>query len=223
MRSDAKFLYEEEKTRTTKKAVVMNGPRPSPLMINKDSHFIRKPSSSSSDHQNNNNKIIRKPIIIYTQSPKIIHTKAQDFMALVQRLTGKSPPTSNNNNSNNEASDNFGSSLSDGSNNSIKQQMNHHQWKKSEVDETSSALRRDDDDDKKGGASIHHHDQFSPNSSLLSFADMPLFTPNSSSDIFCSSSTRSLLFKHSDSSPYGILGNLISPSGLEFIKELPEY
>ncbi|MED6194502.1 hypothetical protein PIB30_029150 [Stylosanthes scabra] len=234
MRSDAKFFYgfqqEEEKTMTTKKAV-MNGPRPSPLMINKDSHMIRKPSSSSSDQ----NKI-RKPIIIYTQSPKIIHTKAQDFMALVQRLTGKSPTSNSkqkqhkNNNSNNEASDNFGSSLSDGSNNSssIKQQI-HHQWKKSEVDETSSALRRDDDDDyggddddKKRGASIHH--QYSPNSSLLNFADMPLFTPNSSSDIFCSSSsTRSLLFKHSDSSPYGILGNLISPSGLEFINELPEY
>ncbi|XLR01885.1 hypothetical protein S83_068083 [Arachis hypogaea] len=208
MRRDSRFFhgFQEEKKTTTKKAVI-NDPRPSPLMINKDSHLIQKPSSEQ-----------RKPIIIYTVSPKIIHTKAQDFMALVQRLTGMS-----SSNSNNEASENFGSSLSDVSNNSsgIKQQQ---------MNETSSALRRDNDiihedndddygDNKKPGASIH---QYSPNTtSLMNFADMPLFTPNSSSDIFCSS--RSLLFKHSDSSPYGILGNLISPSGLEFIKELPEY
>ncbi|KAK2635191.1 hypothetical protein Ddye_029983 [Dipteronia dyeriana] len=66
----------------------INGPRPSPLKLNKDSHTIQKPTSSSSlappqQHRNG-------PVIIYTHSPKIIHTQARDFMALVQKLTGHS-------------------------------------------------------------------------------------------------------------------------------------
>ncbi|XP_057952034.1 VQ motif-containing protein 20 [Malania oleifera] len=72
--------------------------RPS-LKISKDSHSIKKPppssppSSSSSvggaaaaskPHQQ------RHPVIIYTHSPKVIHTHPRDFMALVQKLTGLS-------------------------------------------------------------------------------------------------------------------------------------
>ncbi|KAK7390871.1 hypothetical protein VNO78_19028 [Psophocarpus tetragonolobus] len=147
----------------------MNGPRPSPLVINKDSQMIRKPSTKRIN-----------PIIIYTQSPKVIHTKAKDFMALVQRLTGRS--STNDTSPPQETSENFGSSLSDGSNNNST--------------ETSSPLV-----------------QRSPST------DIPLFTPNSS-DFFCSS--LSSVYKYSDS-PYGVLGSLISPSALEFIKELPEY
>ncbi|XP_038893302.1 VQ motif-containing protein 8, chloroplastic [Benincasa hispida] len=61
------------------KSCEINGPRPSPLLIHKDSRFIRKPQ-------------LRQPVIIYTHSPKIIHTQPKDFMALVQRLTGFNPP-----------------------------------------------------------------------------------------------------------------------------------
>ena len=50
--------------------------RPSPLKIGKESQTIEKQR--------------RQPVIIYTHSPKIIHTQARDFMALVQRLTGLS-------------------------------------------------------------------------------------------------------------------------------------
>ncbi|KAL7171195.1 hypothetical protein ACSBR2_035940 [Camellia fascicularis] len=58
--------------------MVINGSRPTPLrIINKDSHVIHK--------QRN-----QQPIITYTKSPKIIHAKPRDFMALVQRLTGLS-------------------------------------------------------------------------------------------------------------------------------------
>ena len=41
----------------------------------------------------------RAPVIIYTHSPKTIHTNPKDFMALVQKLTGMSPteqPTNHN-------------------------------------------------------------------------------------------------------------------------------
>nr|GMC69489.1 VQ motif-containing protein 20-like [Ipomoea batatas] len=34
----------------------------------------------------------RHPVIIYTHSPKVIHTQPKDFMALVQKLTGFSRP-----------------------------------------------------------------------------------------------------------------------------------
>ncbi|XP_061339434.1 VQ motif-containing protein 8, chloroplastic-like [Gastrolobium bilobum] len=191
---------------------VINGARPSSLLINKDSHLIRKPSVSSTNFvaQNKHQKV---PIIIYTQSPKVIHTKPQDFMALVQRLTGKSSTNGDVSTAttvslphqpNQEASLNSGSSLSDVSNNkSIKLKWMHQGA--SDGDETNSALRRDDKTCVKGGASFQH----SP--SNLDFADMPLFTPNSS-----------VVYKYSDS-PFGILGSLISPSGLEFMKELPEY
>lgn len=85
----------------------------SPLKINKASHLIKKspsnslPSSSSSSSLYNglaattstttpilphhHQQQPRHPVIIYTHSPKIIHTHPRDFMALVQKLTGLSP------------------------------------------------------------------------------------------------------------------------------------
>ncbi|KGN52621.2 hypothetical protein Csa_008052 [Cucumis sativus] len=62
------------------KSSEINGPRPSPLLIHNHSRLIRKPVQ------------LRQPLIIYTHSPKIIHTHPKDFMALVQRLTGCNPP-----------------------------------------------------------------------------------------------------------------------------------
>ncbi|KAI3411393.1 BHLH domain-containing protein [Psidium guajava] len=80
---------------------------PPPLKTSRDSRSIKKPSPSSSSssttaaaaapflaaaaakpsHQQQQQ---RHPVIIYTHSPKIIHTQPRDFMALVQKLTGLS-------------------------------------------------------------------------------------------------------------------------------------
>ncbi|XP_028800173.1 VQ motif-containing protein 20 [Neltuma alba] len=64
---------------------------PPPLKVHKDSHAIKKSSppppsllSSSTKPQQ------RHPVIIYTHSPRVIHTHPRDFMALVQKLTGLS-------------------------------------------------------------------------------------------------------------------------------------
>ncbi|KAK2973833.1 hypothetical protein RJ640_011761 [Escallonia rubra] len=76
---------------------------PSSLKISKDSHFIKKappstpPSSSSSSSLSCMATLgprpqQRRPVIIYTHSPKIIHTHPRDFMALVQKLTGYTRP-----------------------------------------------------------------------------------------------------------------------------------
>ncbi|XP_052179774.1 VQ motif-containing protein 20-like [Diospyros lotus] len=70
------------------------------LKINKDSHLIKKsssssplPPSSSSSSATSSAKPQQQrhhPVIIYTHSPKVIHTHPRDFMALVQKLTGLS-------------------------------------------------------------------------------------------------------------------------------------
>ncbi|AES76679.1 hypothetical protein MtrunA17_Chr6g0484311 [Medicago truncatula] len=93
---------------TTKSNTNVNGLLPPHLKINKDSHFIKKsspspPSSSSSSSSSTSSAMMntmvasnkppqqhRSPVIIYTHSPRVIHTQPKDFMALVQKLTGLS-------------------------------------------------------------------------------------------------------------------------------------
>ncbi|KAL4278151.1 hypothetical protein GQ457_03G026050 [Hibiscus cannabinus] len=132
-----------------RKEVTMNGVRPTPLKINDHSHLIQKPSSPA--HR-------QGPIIIYTHSPKIIHTQARDFMALVQRLTGLSrshPQTA------------------------TLRPRNNHEVNRQEDNETSSAITFTVTDDQNGGSGDV------PTAMNPFLADMPLFTP-SSTDLFCS-------------------------------------
>ncbi|GMH01904.1 hypothetical protein Nepgr_003743 [Nepenthes gracilis] len=80
--------------------VTINGTRPSPLKTNRQ--YCRpvtpRPSSSFSNFTTAETTTTvaaahrprREPVIIYTHSPKVIHTHARDFMALVQELTGLS-------------------------------------------------------------------------------------------------------------------------------------
>jgi hypothetical protein len=74
----------------------LQGPRPTPLRINKDSHKIKKPPLAPQQQQQQQQQLPppRQPIIIYTVSPKVIHTTPGDFMNLVQRLTGSSSSSS---------------------------------------------------------------------------------------------------------------------------------
>ncbi|XP_020263862.1 nuclear speckle RNA-binding protein B-like [Asparagus officinalis] len=57
----------------------VQGPRPTPLKVRKDFDKFKKPPHPPQH---------RPPVIIYTVSPKVIHTNPSDFMSLVQRLTG---------------------------------------------------------------------------------------------------------------------------------------
>lgn len=63
--------------------VQMQGPRPTPLNVNRScstsSEMIKKPVPKNRR---------RSPVIVYLRSPTIIHVKPQDFMRLVQSLTG---------------------------------------------------------------------------------------------------------------------------------------
>ena len=67
----------------------LQGPRPTPLRININSHKFKKPPLAPQAQP-------RLPVIIYMVSPKIIHTTPNEFMSLVQRLTGSSSSSSNN-------------------------------------------------------------------------------------------------------------------------------
>ncbi|KAK8579475.1 hypothetical protein V6N13_142683 [Hibiscus sabdariffa] len=149
-----------------RKEVMMNGVRPTPLKINNHSHLIQKPlPSSSADHPMQHQQQKRQgPIIIYTQSPKIIHTQARDFMALVQRLTGLSR------------------SDPEAETATLRPRKNRQ-----EDNETSSGIT----DDQNGvcGVVVAVGDvakTTTTESAMNPFlADMPLFTP-SSTDFFCS-------------------------------------
>ncbi|XP_074573572.1 protein MKS1-like [Curcuma longa] len=71
----------------------LQGPRPSPLKVGKESHKIRKPPIVPPRHRpppagDPPPPRPRDPVIIYTVSPKIIHIEPTEFMTLVQRLTG---------------------------------------------------------------------------------------------------------------------------------------
>lgn len=73
----------------------LQGPRPTPLKVRKDSYKIKKPPMAPQPSQPPQQPPLhRPPVIIYTVSPKVIHTSASDFMALVQRLTGSSSSSS---------------------------------------------------------------------------------------------------------------------------------
>ncbi|KAK8673729.1 hypothetical protein V6N13_112044 [Hibiscus sabdariffa] len=81
---------------TPKRQLQIQGPRPAPLKVSKDSHRIRKPPhppphaaaavpppAAAADQR-------RQPVIIYAVSPKVIHANESEFMSIVQRYTGLS-------------------------------------------------------------------------------------------------------------------------------------
>ncbi|XP_042495744.1 nuclear speckle RNA-binding protein B-like [Macadamia integrifolia] len=84
----------------SRKEVQIQGPRPPPLKVRKDSYKIKKPPLAPQSQPQPQpqpqpqQQPPRRPVIIYTVSPKVIHTTASDFMTLVQRLTGPNSTSS---------------------------------------------------------------------------------------------------------------------------------
>ncbi|KAE8713517.1 hypothetical protein F3Y22_tig00110206pilonHSYRG00037 [Hibiscus syriacus] len=146
-----------------RKEMMLNGVRPSPLSINKESHLIQK-SSSSADQQKQQQQRRKGVVITYTHTPKIIHTQARDFMALVQRLTGLSR-------SDREANEDTAAVLPS------RPKKNDEINIRQEDNESCSAITDESVGDVPTTASVGGMKPF--------FADMPLFTP-SSTDFFCS-------------------------------------
>ncbi|KAJ1270945.1 hypothetical protein BS78_06G090000 [Paspalum vaginatum] len=82
----------------------LQGPRPPRLNVRTESHAIKKPSAAppgQAGRRGDQQQLLlhtqqqapaRAPVIIYDASPKVIHAKPSEFMALVQRLTGPGAP-----------------------------------------------------------------------------------------------------------------------------------
>jgi hypothetical protein len=68
----------------------LQGPRPPPLKICRESHKIGKSVPAVSAVPSIPMISRSEPVIIHMHSPQIIHAEVQDFMTLVQRLTGSS-------------------------------------------------------------------------------------------------------------------------------------
>ncbi|GLJ23051.1 hypothetical protein SUGI_0435020 [Cryptomeria japonica] len=85
---------EEEKARKSYKRSALQGPRPPPLKISKAGiekiGMSKQQQHQEQPPQQQQQRQRQQPVIIYTRSPEVIHTKPQDFMQLVQRLTGPS-------------------------------------------------------------------------------------------------------------------------------------
>nr|XP_043620332.1 VQ motif-containing protein 8, chloroplastic-like [Erigeron canadensis] len=194
---------DDHKQPTTKSGVVINGPRPTPLKLKQGSHTI---------HKQQFQKQIRPPIIIYTHSPEVIHTKPHEFMALVQKLTGASK---------------------DHQQQEIKKRLlkqvdheynNRNDHKEVCNNDSTTSVTHDEKLDKMMRLA-NTSPMFNPPSNP-SVNDIPLFTPNAN-DYFCSPHRRFYGFSdHMVSSSPNLNASLISPSGgsmLEIFKGLPEY
>lgn len=68
----------------------LQGLRPSPLQVSHCSSMIKKASHGNvGNRMNSSSSKVINPVVIYLRSPKIIHVRPEEFMSLVQRLTGK--------------------------------------------------------------------------------------------------------------------------------------
>ncbi|KAL4339307.1 hypothetical protein GQ457_08G011570 [Hibiscus cannabinus] len=77
----------------------LQGPRPSALSVGGNSSATTTTMIEKSSH-NNGDRIARviKPVVIYLRSPKIIQVRPEEFMSVVQRLTGKDSTNDSRNN-----------------------------------------------------------------------------------------------------------------------------
>ncbi|KAJ8510422.1 hypothetical protein OPV22_000856 [Ensete ventricosum] len=210
----------------------INGSRPAPLKIHKDSHLIHKASSSSSSSSSTSTSITTSshqqqrhhPVIIYTHSPKVIHTQTRDFMALVQKLTGLSrsaadddstslpPAPSPSKTSRKHKDDNRAAASASDDSSSSSENCNSFGG---DVHVTCSSLAT------AGAISPIYLEHLPPLNPFLS--EMPLFTPNSS-DIFCSSTS---FYRYPDPSLFSPsvsnMDNAISPSVMDATNTYHEY
>lgn len=200
---------------------------PGPLKINKDSHFIRKSSSSSSSSSSSAASSLgifigtggtpskppqhRQPVIIYTHSPKVIHTHPKDFMALVQKLTGLSRSEEDHHQSSSRTKSenrNSAAAAEDESNRISKIGDEDHDNDSSSVITDESSFLSPILDPPPGGANF--------------LANMPILPPNSA-DFMCANQQ---LYNCGD--PFYLMQNMrssisSSSSGFDAINEFQDY
>lgn len=174
---------------------------PPPLKISKDSHSIKKSTLPQLRHH---------PVIIYTHSPKVIHTHPRDFKALVQKLTGMSRPDEES--VKDKRSSDPKSSNSD---------MDDGKKIVGNDDNEFSSLTREENFGSLGDQINSCIDQRSPY-----FSNIPIFTPNLG-DFMCPKS--SSIYNYTDPGDfmcpksYYTDSLLLNPIGNGSIKEFQEH
>ncbi|XVF53902.1 hypothetical protein PTKIN_Ptkin05aG0137000 [Pterospermum kingtungense] len=200
---------------------------PSPLKVCKDSHMIKKSSSSSSSSSAASSLGItgtakpqqqRHPVIIYTHSPKVIHTHPKDFMALVQKLTGLSRNEDDHHNHQNNAPN----------------QPKAEKRTSSSVEEDNKRINVNDDNESSSIITDENCEgQVNSSSSFATpplfealaappfLTNIPIFTPNSV-DFLC---VNQPFYNHTDSLFFtpNMRSSISSSSGLEGMNEFRDY
>jgi len=74
------FIQVKNKMPSSKRSLQDPNSRPPPLKVTKDCFKAKKLVQAD----------LRSPVIFHMHSPKVIHTRPQDFMRVVQMLTGQS-------------------------------------------------------------------------------------------------------------------------------------
>ncbi|KAH6785842.1 hypothetical protein C2S51_038297 [Perilla frutescens var. frutescens] len=72
----------------------LQGRRPPPLRLNNESRKIRKQEAAAKAKSHHHHHPPPSPVIIYTVSPEPIHVHKNEFMSVVQRLTGSNSSSS---------------------------------------------------------------------------------------------------------------------------------
>ncbi|WOG96746.1 hypothetical protein DCAR_0416082 [Daucus carota subsp. sativus] len=193
----------------------------SPLKINKDSHFIKKsPSTSSTSSSTIANCTPaapkpqqRHPVIIYTHSPKVIHTHPRDFMALVQKLTGLSQSKEDQAAAKNPKSEPGNENKGDHPNKGM--MIN-------DDNESTSVITDENGSNSMGDGQVNScfvppiFDPPNPG-----FNNIPIFTPTSY-DLLCSSQPY-YNFHHDPMFLMPTMRNSISSSTLDGFKDFPDF
>ncbi|XP_027123441.2 VQ motif-containing protein 20-like [Coffea arabica] len=218
----------------------------SPLKINRDSHFIKKSSPSSSSSSSSSSLVNkpaqqRHPVIIYTHSPKVIHTHPKDFMALVQKLTGLSrsseddqiispapPPPPET-----KVEPNFQDDFTDDNNNKNMMVNNDNKGGTMNDDNESTSVVTDEIENN-GSSGTTAGDIGQVNSSCFvtppppifdppnpCFNNIPFFNPSPATDFFC---TAQPFYNYSDSLFFmPNIRSSLSSATLDGMKELPDF
>ncbi|XP_066384580.1 VQ motif-containing protein 8, chloroplastic-like [Miscanthus floridulus] len=72
----------------------LRGPRPLPLKVSSSSSSRGSSPPTTTSNKAPSTTTKKQPVIVYEHTPKVIHARPQEFMTVVQRLTGKPPATS---------------------------------------------------------------------------------------------------------------------------------
>ncbi|KAE8721683.1 VQ motif-containing protein 8 [Hibiscus syriacus] len=202
------------------------------LKVSRESHFIKKSSAAAASSLGVSGTVKpppqqqRHPVIIYTHSPKVIHTHPKDFMALVQKLTGLSRNEEDHHHHQNHQS---------AAQNNVA--ASHQPKAEASAEEDSKRIINNNNNDDNDSSSVITDENsegqvnscfvpplFDPPAAAPFLTNIPIFTPNSA-DFLCVNHHQPF-YNYTDSlffTPNMRSSISSSSSGLEGMNEFRDY